>query len=154
MSEKKTYQIGELSESFGISQRTIRYYEELHLIDSIRTEGGFRLYNEAQIERLQTILTLKELGISLEKISELLELCKHGGQGKNNIPLLLKNLKEKKEEFIKKIEKYNEGIKELDQLMRMLKLCEHCEKPIKECSCEKCMQEHGEPASPLVKTLL
>lgn len=68
------YQIGEVAESVGLSLRTIRYYEEIGLVTpSGRTEGGFRLYTDSDVDRLRLVKSLKPLGMSLETMCELLE---------------------------------------------------------------------------------
>jgi len=68
------FQIGEVAESLGLSLRTIRYYEEIGLVTpSGRTEGGFRLYTDADIERLRLVKALKPVGMSLETLGELIE---------------------------------------------------------------------------------
>jgi DNA-binding transcriptional MerR regulator len=68
------HQIGEVAERVDLSLRTVRYYEEVGLISpERRTDGGFRLYTEANIERLLTIKQMKPLGFSLEEMRELLE---------------------------------------------------------------------------------
>lgn len=68
------FQIGEVAETVGLSLRTIRYYEEIGLVvPSGRTDGGFRLYTEADIERLGLVKALKPVGMSLETMGELLE---------------------------------------------------------------------------------
>jgi len=66
-------QIGEVSHQTGLSQRTIRYYEEMELVvPSARTSGGFRLYTESDVARLQLIKRMKPLDFSLEETKELL----------------------------------------------------------------------------------
>ena len=65
--------IGEVVERTGLSHRTIRYYAEMGLVTPAgRTEGGFRLYDEAGIDRLLLITPMKPLGFSIEEIRELL----------------------------------------------------------------------------------
>jgi DNA-binding transcriptional MerR regulator len=65
--------IGEVAERTGLSHRTIRYYEEMGLVEpTARTEGGFRLYDEAAIGRLLLIMPMKPLGFSIEQIRALL----------------------------------------------------------------------------------
>jgi DNA-binding transcriptional MerR regulator len=68
-------QIGEVAERVGLSLRTVRYYEEVGLVtpDS-RSEGGFRLYSEADVERLLLLKRMKPLGLSLEEMRELGDL--------------------------------------------------------------------------------
>ncbi|MHA7126126.1 MerR family transcriptional regulator [Janibacter indicus] len=66
--------IGEVATRTGLSHRTIRYYEEMGLLaPSARTEGGFRLYDEAGIERLLLIKPMKPLGFSVEQMRQLLD---------------------------------------------------------------------------------
>jgi DNA-binding transcriptional MerR regulator len=68
------FQIGEVAESLGLSLRTIRYYEEIGLVTpSGRTEGGFRLYTDADIQRLGLVKALKPVGLTLETLGELVE---------------------------------------------------------------------------------
>lgn len=66
--------IGEAAERTGLSHRTIRYYEEMGLVTpSGRTSGGFRLYDEVDIDRLLLIKPMKPLGFSVEDMRRLLE---------------------------------------------------------------------------------
>jgi DNA-binding transcriptional MerR regulator len=70
--KEKYYQIGELANLLELSPRTIRYYEEIGLLNSIkRIEGGKRVYTDMDLQRLRFITRLKYLGLSL---SEMLEL--------------------------------------------------------------------------------
>ncbi|MBO0594518.1 MerR family transcriptional regulator [Nesterenkonia sp. E16_7] len=67
--------IGELAERTGLSLRTIRHYGDVGLLPaSGRTEGGFRLYSEADQQRLMRIKYLKPLGFSLEELTEVVAL--------------------------------------------------------------------------------
>ena len=68
-------QIGEAAERLQLTQRTLRYYEEKGLLNPpTRMEGGFRLYSDEDVERIQRILQLKELlGFSLAEIKDMLE---------------------------------------------------------------------------------
>jgi DNA-binding transcriptional MerR regulator len=55
-----------------MSQRTIRYYEEIGLLNSIkRVEGGRRIYTEADFRRLKLIKRLKIMGMTLSEMQEL-----------------------------------------------------------------------------------
>ena len=65
--------IGELAERTGLSLRTIRHYDEIGLLTpSGRSEGGFRLYTEADSDRLLLIRRMKPLGYSLEEMADVL----------------------------------------------------------------------------------
>ena len=66
-------QIGEVAEQIGLSLRTIRYYEEVGLVTpATRSRGGFRLYSDADIARLELIKRMKPLDFSLEEMRILL----------------------------------------------------------------------------------
>jgi MerR family copper efflux transcriptional regulator len=66
-------QIGQVAERTGLSLRTIRFYEENGLvIPTARSEGGFRLYSENDVSRLDVIKRMKSLGFTLEEMRELL----------------------------------------------------------------------------------
>ena len=70
----KLLQIGELGKQTGLSIRTLRYYDEIGLLmPSHRTEAEYRLYSEADIARLQQILSLRQLGFALKEIRQCLE---------------------------------------------------------------------------------
>lgn len=68
-------QIGEAAERTGLTQRTLRYYEEKGLLKPpSRMEGGFRLYSTDDVARLARIKELKELlGFSLADIREMVD---------------------------------------------------------------------------------
>ncbi|GAB3195930.1 MerR family transcriptional regulator [Geodermatophilus arenarius] len=68
-------QIGQVAERTGLSLRTIRFYEESGLVlPSGRTEGGFRLYGEDAVARLEVVKRMKPLGLTLDEVRELLTL--------------------------------------------------------------------------------
>ncbi|WP_457315460.1 MerR family transcriptional regulator [Sinomonas sp. RB5] len=67
--------IGELAERTGLSLRTIRHYDDVGLLPArMRTQGGFRVYQEDDVERLTLIKRMKPMGYSLEEMAELLRL--------------------------------------------------------------------------------
>jgi DNA-binding transcriptional MerR regulator len=77
-------QIGEVAARTGLSLRTIRHWDEMGLVvPSERSAGGFRLYTEADIERLMLVKTLKPLEFSLDQMRELLDTIDglSGGDG-------------------------------------------------------------------------
>ncbi|WP_167396162.1 MerR family transcriptional regulator [Streptomyces bobili] len=67
-------QIGEVAARTELSLRTIRHYEETGLvIPSARSQGGFRLYTEADVARLMVIRRMKPLGFTLDEMRDLLD---------------------------------------------------------------------------------
>lgn len=75
MSAERYLQIGEVAEQLGLTPRTLRYYEEIGLLEPpSRMEGGFRLYSSSDISRLENIVQLKRLlGFSLREIKQVVE---------------------------------------------------------------------------------
>lgn len=69
------YRIGELAKLADVTPDTIRYYEKQQMMDhEVRTEGGFRLYTENDLQRLKFIRYARQLGFTLESIRELLSI--------------------------------------------------------------------------------
>lgn len=75
MSDERMHQIGEAAEAVGLSLRTIRHYEEVDVVvPSGRSAGGFRLYTDADVDRLRLVKRMKPLMFSLEEIRDVLAL--------------------------------------------------------------------------------
>ncbi|MDP9162033.1 MAG: heavy metal-responsive transcriptional regulator [Acidobacteriota bacterium] len=74
-----TIQIGEAAKRTALSVDSIRFYERQELLPPpTRTEGGFRLYTCADLDRLRFIQQMQGLGFSLRQIKQLLDLRSHG----------------------------------------------------------------------------
>jgi DNA-binding transcriptional MerR regulator len=92
-SESKYHQIGELANLVNMSPRTIRYYEEIGLLNSVkRIEGGKRVYTDKDIQRLKFITRLKHLGLTLSEMSELEDIYQIHRTNKRVLPRLLELL--------------------------------------------------------------
>lgn len=66
-----TMQIGEVAARTELSLRSLRHWEEVGLLrPSGRTEGGFRLYTESDVEKILVIRRMKPLGFTLEQMSD------------------------------------------------------------------------------------
>jgi len=76
---KEGLSIGKLSDRVGLSNPTIRYYEKLGLLDSPqRNASGYRIYSEADEERLKFIQKAKRFGLSLQEIKQLITVRQNG----------------------------------------------------------------------------
>src|SRR5262249_10940174 len=65
---------GELARRTGLTVRTLHHYDEIGLLrPSLHTEAGHRLYTAGDIARLQQVLSLRQLGFSLEEVRDCLE---------------------------------------------------------------------------------
>lgn len=66
----KLMTISEVTKTFNVTTRMLRYYDEIGLLPSTRTEDyAYRMYDEAAVRRLQQIITLRKLRIPLKKIA-------------------------------------------------------------------------------------
>ena len=91
-----TYPIGEISRMVDLSQRTIRYYEEIGLLHSVRRiENGKRLYTDNDVRRLKFINRLKVLGLSLAEMVELEKIYRRQRNNREILPKLLRILDER-----------------------------------------------------------
>ena len=69
-----TLTIAEAAARTGFSASTLRYYEQVGLVEPRRTDAGYRLYDDRSLLRLAFISRAKALGLSLDDISELVGL--------------------------------------------------------------------------------
>jgi len=106
--------IGELAKKTGKTTRALRLYEELGLlVPSGRTDGGFRLYHEANAERVFWIGKLQDLGFTLPQIQSLLNTSQSPGVPKE----VVKNLRI---EFQSRLEQLDSQMTRLSQLREEL----------------------------------
>jgi len=72
--QKYLFTIGEFAAKAGVTLRTLRYYDNIGLLKpSAHNEGGHRLYSTHDFAKLQKILTLKFIGLSLEDITNIIK---------------------------------------------------------------------------------
>ena len=87
--------IAEISERYGISQDTLRYYERIGLIPPVnRSESGIRDYNEIDMRRVEFIKCMRSAGLPIEVLIEYIALVQ---QGDNTIEARREILKEQRE---------------------------------------------------------
>ena len=103
--------IGVLASRSGLPVKTLRYYEDLGLLPAIgRSEGGYRLFSDESLRRLEFIRRLKTLGLSLEEIQGCLAVHDAGELPCGDIEIQLG----------RQIERIDRQIKELRQLRKEL----------------------------------
>lgn len=117
--------IGEFAKKAGVTPRTVRYYESLGLLGPSAREGsGFRYYTDAELEKLQKINDLKELGLSLEEISSVFPLYFADPtrlKGKRKIVEILKSHLQETEEKITSLEQFRaELIATIDRIQQWI----------------------------------
>jgi len=114
-------QIGELAKRVGISTRTIRYYEEIGLMSTVkRMENGRRIYTAADYQRLRFIQKLKCLGLSLAEMLELEDIYRIHRTNEKVLPRLIELLDEhllRVDERINQLQQLKKEIQEYRERM-------------------------------------
>ena len=117
-----TYAIGEISRLVDLSQRTIRYYEEIGLLHSVRRiENGKRVYTDNDVRRLKFINRLKVLGLSLAEMVELEKIYRKQRNNREILPKLLEILDERAaqiDERVAQLVTLKKEIREYQQRLR------------------------------------
>ncbi len=120
-------QIGDLARRAGVSVRAVRYYEELGLIrPEAHSAGGFRLYGAESLKRLQVINFLKEIGLSLDEIRQILLAKKTTGNDREAVQFLVRVLGEKLAAVDAKMLALGAMKSELSRALEILRSCECC----------------------------
>lgn len=127
--------VSKLAERVGVNKKTIRYYEEIGLLDPMRASNGYRLFDLHDEKNLVFIKRLQRLGLSLKDIGIILNDVKSGLCDSTKIHL--------KELITEKVEDIENRISELHELKKYLidqfeKIdSQVSEEPsqVKECSC-------------------
>jgi DNA-binding transcriptional MerR regulator len=109
-------QIGEVAERTQLSLRTIRHYDQVGLVPpSGRTEGGFRLYTERDVQRLNHVRRITPLGFSLEETAEILAILE-GQEPADATREYLERARRAREKMARKLRQADELIEALEQL--------------------------------------
>ncbi|PLR86936.1 MerR family transcriptional regulator [Bacillus sp. V33-4] len=126
---RKLKTITQVAAQFGVSARTIRYYEELGLLSSQRTEGNHRVYSKKERAKLKLIFRGKRYGFSLEEIKEMVLLfdydrtgkaqlertIRYGDQRLQEIDMKMAELTEMKTELLQLREEFSKRLSKLEE---------------------------------------
>ena len=108
----ETYSISDLAAEFGVTSRTLRFYEDKGLIQPLR-EGTSRIYRQRDRARLRLILRGKRLGFSLAEIKEVLDLYNLGDGQVTQMRTLLARSRERIEALKSQRQDIDDAIDEL-----------------------------------------
>jgi len=118
--QEETARIGEVTERTELSSRTLRHYDEIGLVTpSARTEGGFRLYTEADIARILLIRRMKPLGFTLDEMRELLDVVDALAASPDDVDLR-KRLDAIRDETAERRDKLSRQVAMADEFMEQL----------------------------------
>lgn len=104
--------IKEVSEKYGLSQDTLRYYEKIGVIPPVtRTSGGIRNYTEQDIGWVENAVCMRKAGLPVEVIAE---YCRLFSMGDSTIGARLELLTEQRKKLIEQKEQLETEISRLD----------------------------------------
>lgn len=108
-------QIGEVAERTGLSLRTLRHYDEVGLLSpSARSDGGFRLYTDDDVDKLLVIRRMKPLGYSLEEMLTVMRAIE-GAEDAHPLAPMLAEARERRDRLSRHLEMADEFIALLEQ---------------------------------------
>ncbi len=105
--------IAQVSEKYGLTADTLRYYERIGLLPPVgRTAGGIRNYDESDCRWVEYIKCMRSAGVSIETLVEYVRLFHEGSA---TIPARKKLLQEQREQIVARIAELNEVLARLDR---------------------------------------
>ncbi|WP_341858011.1 MerR family transcriptional regulator [Sinorhizobium medicae] len=111
----KYYSITELTREFGISTRTLRFYEDEGLIHPER-RGRTRLFRPADRHLIKEILRGRRIGFTIAEICEIIQVYKDPPGEMGQLQLLMKRVEEKREDLRQKRKDIEDTLTELDNV--------------------------------------
>ncbi|HKM05603.1 MAG TPA: MerR family transcriptional regulator [Sphaerochaeta sp.] len=115
------YRIGELAKKCKVTVRTIRYYESLGLLKTQgRTDGGQRLYTDADVVYVNRITELKELDFTLGEIGIIIRMAGDDATGQKRRNELLRQYRHKLDETMGKLSLIKRRMEDLSWHIKQL----------------------------------
>ena len=115
-----SYSITDLAEEFGVTSRTIRFYEDKGLVEPER-QGLTRIYSRSDRARLKLILRGRRLGFSLQEIKKMIDLYNPEVEPTEQLNYTLQKCEEQLEKLKVQRQDINEAISELEEGISDLK---------------------------------
>ncbi len=114
---EETMTIREMCDAFGVTPRTLRFYEAKELLFPIR-DGQKRLFTKRDRARLKLILRGKRFGFSLEEIRQLLDMYYIGDQQVTQLTKTYEIAQERLADMVRQRDELNTAIADLEEQMR------------------------------------
>ncbi|GEL76609.1 MerR family transcriptional regulator [Tenuibacillus multivorans] len=111
------YSISEIAAMFGVSTRTIRYYEEIGLLKPKRNHNGHRKYGKKEKIQLQLIFRGKKYGFSLDEIKDMILLFEKDPTGREQLKKTIEYGEDKLHEVTQRLEELMQLRREMEQYL-------------------------------------
>lgn len=134
--------IGDLARIAGVTTRTVRFYEGLGLIRPVsRSIGGFRLYEKEQADRMRSLLSLKEVGFSLEDIRAYRDLAREGEVAFEVMGRLRGRISQGVAQLRDRIARLSAALADLEHTESTLGSCHGCNRKLYDRVCHPCLKQ-------------
>ena len=149
------FHIGELAEKTGKTSRAIRFYEQRGLITPKgRSNGGYRLYDEQSLLRIEWIDRLQTLGFSIKDIKEFLASLSEKSTGPQQMQELHAFYSSQLKETELQIQRLTLLSTELKNSIQFLDVCNSCQEGKDSLACLSCHKQSEKQAWPLLVSAL
>ena len=120
--------IGDFARMAGTNLRTLRYYEEVGLLEpTSRSRGGFRYYRRTDLNRLNMIRELQELGLPLDRIRTLMATRERTGGREEFLRRVRETLAEQERLLAERATALQEQRSRIAQALAKVHECQHCQ---------------------------
>ena len=133
--------IGDLADRTGLSERTLRHYEELGIINSARSEGGTRLYDFNDVEVARTVSDMRRLGIPIETLVKITTSREKFGSGDSACQFVNGVIKDLMQDIDEKLEGFLELRRDLERASVLVGQCRGCPNAPNPRDCPDCPME-------------
>jgi len=125
--DESLVRIGDFARLAGTNLRTLRYYEERGLIEpASRSQGGFRYYRRTDVNRVRMVQSLQDLGLSLERIGELMDTRDEELDREERLSRVRRALVEQDELLSARVRSIEEERSRIHAALHKLGDCESC----------------------------
>jgi DNA-binding transcriptional MerR regulator len=143
--QRKLLQVGEFAKTIGKTVRALHLYEELGLLRPVeRSKGGFRLYDEASIERARWIVKLQGIGFTLAQIQVFVSDFENAASGRSATTKARAIFQEKLTDLQTQIAKLQASESDLLDALAYLDRCTTCPEHLTPADCAVCTQNNHE----------
>ena len=139
------FRVGQIAEKTGKTNRTIHFYEQKGLLaPQSRSAGGYRLYGESALLRIQWIDQLQSMGFTLTEIQDFLSSFQQNESGPQLMEALQQFYSQQLIETRLKIQRLRALEKELSGSLSFLQTCSGCHSQAKPSACKSCGEHQQE----------
>jgi len=146
--EDKLLRVGELAKAVGKTVRAMHLYEELGLLQpAARSEGGFRLYGQDAVDRINWIVKLQAIGFTLGEIQGFVRDFEDAGSGREATDRVRAVFRQKQQEIRDQITQLQVIENDVTEALEYLDSCQTCSPVYAPTECGACDHEGNHPGA-------